>query len=122
MPLLGPNGMPMSQNPEPSPSPEAEPPVPQKVTTAFTVFQTPGGQWMATDDFSMTFVPSRPPTPDDLIAGCENVRQQTIAIRTASITAQMTLSNIQNAARQAQAAMPTAQEQALAAKLMSGRL
>lgn len=118
MALLGANGEPVSQTqPTPVPSPEPEPPAPQVVTTAFLVFQTQNGQWLATDDLGMAIVPGRPPSPDDLISGSENIRASVIAQKTAQITIQTQLAM----ARQQAQAMPTPQEQALAARLMGGR-
>lgn len=124
MSLLGPNGAPIAPTPQPVQPQEQvqeEPVAPKRVTTAFIVFQLPNGQWMATDDLAMAIVPARPPVPDDLIGGSENVKQQVIAQRAAPLTARLTVQTIRAAAQQEQAAMPTAEEAAAAASVMRGR-
>lgn len=123
--LLGPNGAPINHTqPQPVTPPEQvqeEQVAPKRVTTAFIVFQLPNGQWMATDDLGMAIVPTRPPVPDDLIGGSENIKQQVIAQKSASMTAQLTVQTVRAVAQQEQAAIPTPQEQAVAASLMNGR-
>jgi hypothetical protein len=116
MSLLGADGEPVNQT-QPTPAPSPEPPAPQVVTTAFLVFQSPNGQWMATDDLGMAIVPSRPPSPDDIIGAAENIKTSLVAQKTASITVQTQVAF----ARQQAQAVPTPQEQALAARLMGGR-
>lgn len=123
MALLGANGQPITTaRPQPGPAktPE-EPAAPTRVTTAFIVFQNPSGQWIATDDLGAAIVAARPPVPDDLISGCENVKAQVIAQKGAQLTASLTVQTQVAFSRQQQAAMPTPEEQALAASLMSGR-
>lgn len=117
MALLGANGQPLgTPRPQPKAGSPQEPAPPQQVTTAFVVFQLPNGTWIATDDMDMAIVPSRPPSPDDLIAGSENVKTSVIAQKTAQITVQT-----QVAFAKAQAAqIPTQHEQLLAQKLMAG--
>lgn len=110
MALLGPNGEPMAPPPAtPTQNPATEEPqAPARVTTAFLVFQNPSGQWVVSDDLNTVVVPSRRPVPDDIIAGTENVKAQTIAQLSASLTAKATVATQVAFARQAQEAQQNA--------------
>lgn len=110
MPLLGPNGQPIPAQPSPAepkpstPTQEETPQPPARVVTAFLVFQLPNGQWAASEDIFTPIVPSRAPQPDDLIGGAENIKQQVIAQKTASLTAMKTVETQMSVAAQIQQA------------------
>ena len=103
MPLLGPDGEPATK-PAPGIQDQTpdEPQAPVRVTTAFVVYQTPGGQWFASDDLEAVIVPTRKPGPDDLIAGTENIKAQTIGSMTARMTAKLTVQTQMAMAQQMQ--------------------
>ena len=79
MPLLGPNGHPLSEvppeNAEPVPHKEdvavaAEPTGPIECQTAFIVYLLPNGQWQVADDLDLPLMPARKPHGDDFTSGC----------------------------------------------------
>lgn len=71
MPLLGPDGRPLSEEP-----PETAEPVPDEPTgpiecqTAFVVYLLPDGQWQVADDLDIPLVPARKPHGDDFTSAC----------------------------------------------------
>lgn len=90
--LVGPDGVtPLAVPPAPENTEPPSPQPPQRVITAFLVFQTPNGQWLSSADLATPIQPVRAPQPDDLISGAENIKQQVIARRTADLTAVKTV-------------------------------
>lgn len=75
MPLLGPNGHPLSEvppeNAEPVPDEEAIAPAgPIECQTAFVVYLLPSGQWQVSDDLDIPLMPARKPHGDDYTSAC----------------------------------------------------
>lgn len=77
MPLLGPDGRPLNENPpadaEPVPDEVAEEAAitgPIECQTAFVVYLLPNGQWQVADDLDIPLVPARKPHGDDFTSGC----------------------------------------------------
>lgn len=78
MPLLGPNGQPISEEKAledahaalEGDTAEALPPEPVECVTAFVVYLLPNGQWQVSDDLDVPLVPGRKPHGDDFTSGC----------------------------------------------------
>lgn len=68
-----------------------------EVVTAFVVYQTQDGSWMATNDFSKTMKMSRMASPDEMYGACAIVRKD-IAVQE---TAAHVLMGLQQQARKA---------------------
>lgn len=127
MALLGPDGQPTDADPstEPATGPEApatetqdqEPQAPNRVVTAFLVFQLPNGQWLASEDIAAPIVPTRKPLPDDIIAGTANVSAQMVARKTADLAAKLTVQTQMAVAQQ----MQEAQQNAAVLQGLAGR-
>ena len=74
MPLLGPNGRPLNEEPPESAEPvPAEPAGPVECQTAYVVYLLPTGQWQVSDDLDIPLVPARKPHGDDFTAGSATV-------------------------------------------------
>lgn len=71
MPLLGPNGRPLNEEPPADAEPvPAEPTGPVEATTAFVVYLLPSGEWQVSDDLDIPLVPGRKPHGDDYTSAC----------------------------------------------------
>ena len=115
MPLLGPNGQPLSEAP-----PAGAEPVPEsgpvQCVTAFIAYQTPDGKWSLSDDLNIPLVPSRKPHNDDYTAGCSVVLRDVQTHEMANVvipnTAQMVVNAQMQMAQQAREQFETAQVRA----------
>lgn len=117
MALLGPDGMPTSA-PRPQPAQDQtpdEPPIPQRVTTAFLVYQLPNGRVSVTDDLAAPIVASRKPSYDDIIGAAANIQAELTARKAADMAASATVQTQLAVQRQLQeAAMNTEIQRQLA--------
>lgn len=83
----------------------------EPVITAFLVFQSPEGQWIATADYSDKILnPDRQATFDDIVGGCAAVQQGCAVQQTA-------LATLQFMEQRALAAQHAMKEQQKAAKI-----
>ena len=102
MPLLAPNGQPLSSAPEPVPQDAPETPGPIPCVTAFIIYQLPDGRWQAADDLDTPLVPGRKPVPDEIYAGASIVLKDALAAEAAITGANLILSNVGKAVVQEQ--------------------
>lgn len=77
MPLLGPDGQPLSEVPPANAEPVPEPTGPIECITAFVVYQLPNGLWQVATDLDVPLVPQREAHGDDLTAGCSTTLRDT---------------------------------------------
>ena len=72
MPLLGPDGTPLSEQ-----TPAGSEPVPDTgpipCVTAYVLYMLPDGKWQVADDLNVPLVPERKPHGDDFTAGASVV-------------------------------------------------
>ena len=80
MPLLGPNGQPLSEFPPPdampvdeatsAPSEAFDPTAPIPCITAMVIYQLPNGLWQLSDDLDVPLMPERKIQGDDVTGAC----------------------------------------------------
>lgn len=93
MPLVGPDGEPLSTSPAPETQDQApdDPPAPERVTTAFLILIHPNGRVTADDDLTKAFIPMRKPSYDDIIGAAANVQAELLARKAADMAAATTI-------------------------------
>ena len=104
------NGNPLQAAPQPAAPDEPQPP--QRVVTAFVVYQQPTGRWLATSDLGVPIVTGRKPSVDDILGGASNIVAEVTARKAADMAATTTIQTQLAMARQMQAQSLTPEEEA----------
>lgn len=127
MPLLGPSGRPLNEEPPADAVPvnttEPEAPAgPLPCITAFIVYQLPNGQWQVADDIDVPLVPERKPHFDDMTAGCSVTLRDIASHEIAVAAANLIVPNTANAVIQGQMAMGQKMAEQREAQLIAAKL
>lgn len=125
MPLLGPNGQPLSESPPPGAMPveeatsaPSEPTGPIECTTAFLIYQLGNGLWQVSDDIDLVLVPERKCHGDDITSACATIQRDAATREFVALAAQQLVPAIAQQVVQAQVQVAGAiRQQAEAAKV-----
>ena len=125
MPLLGPNGQPLSEVPPENAEPVPEPTGPIEATTAFVVYLLPDGQWQVSDDLDIPLIPARKPNGDDFTGACAVVMRDVTTRETANLLQQQAnviVPNVVQGVIQSQMAMAQKAREAMEGQQIAAKL